>query len=69
MQTELDEHIAGLIKGINEKIKNLDTQGKSLVQTRASLQNICKHQFEPDGRTQNNSYEKCRICGFSRKAY
>lgn len=68
MQERLNEHIAGLIQEINTRIADLDIQGKSLIQARASLQNICRHEFEADGRAHNNIFEKCRICGLTRKA-
>ena len=61
------DNIKSLIIQLNQRIDHHGIEMKNLIQTRRDLQNICSHEFESDGRDHINNYEKCTICGFTRK--
>lgn len=63
----MSKNIKDLIIQLNYRIDNHGIEMKNLIQTRRDLQNICKHQFKPDGRDHVNIYETCTICGFTQK--
>lgn len=64
----MNEHIQSLIIAVNSQIELHEERVKSLVQVRAALQNVCKHEFQIEGRDHVYVYEKCIVCGLSRKA-
>lgn len=67
MQLGLNEQTKEFIKEINQRIGEHEVEVKSLVQLRAALQNVCKHEFEVEGRDHNYEYEMCVWCGMKRK--
>lgn len=62
------ELITPLITEISIQLARLEIEQEKLMNARAALQEVCKHQFESIGSDHNYQYEKCTICGLTRKS-
>jgi len=56
------------VEDLEQKRVDLNQQVIKIEKAIKALQEICEHEFEPDGRDSHHSYEKCKYCGVTQKA-
>lgn len=55
-----------LVEGMVKEMSDIDGARDKIFTAIRALQNVCKHEWTPDGHDSHNDYYKCGICGLTR---